>query len=221
MTCIPANHPFTRLFCEGCGTFHVVPKYCRNRFCELCGRPRRNKIKKRLDGYFKREHIYPYDLKMITLTIKNQSELKPMMDELKEYFKRFRRQACWLSRVSGGAYVYEITGNIGDWHCHIHCLCQCVFWLKSELGASWAEVSGSSIVWISDATKSPGGYLTKYLAKYDSDCKVKEHLLYMSDALKDYRLYQPFGTWFNNLPKLPKKPFPCKNCGSTDAWNTM
>lgn len=212
---IPPDHPFTNLICLTCGREISFPKYCGNRFCPFCTGSQHRRVRSRLDSFFKKHHISRYSLKMITLTLSSYDDLKLMVSDLRLFFSRFRRSVEWLKHAQGGAYVIEITRNpdTSEWHAHVHALCSCDYWDKYELCDSWLNVSGSPIAWISDVWGDPSRYLTKHLdSRHKSYYLLKNHLEFMNDALRNARLFQSFGTWFNSIPSYKKQKAKCK-CG--------
>jgi hypothetical protein len=149
------------------------------------------------------------------LTIKNTEEIAPGFAHLLKSFRKLRSKKLWKSNVAGGAFVLEVTGVPGNWHCHLHAVIQSRYIPQAQLSRAWLNVSGAVYVWIKrTATNRIVAYLTKYLAK---PSVLEEHELDVSHCLTGFRLFQPFGSWLKISCFIQKKPFFCERCGQS-AW---
>lgn len=215
----PENHSFTKIFCGGCGEALDVPAYCGNRFCSVCSTSRAERVRNRLQSLVAAAPLRPgYSLKMITLTLPNSVAPRAGVARLLRSFRKLRSRSAWRGRVSGGAFVVEVSGRPNAWHCHIHALVHAKYIPVRMLSRLWNSVSPGYIVDIRQVSvRSSVPYLTKYLSK----ASVPEWLqIEVSNALKGSRLFQPFGDWFRLLPPVKKRPLPCNSCGGS-VWLTM
>lgn len=213
---IELKHAYKTIFCSSCSYTLRVPVYCHDRFCPLCSRRRAKKIRERLFLLCNSLHeTGQYRLKMITLTVPIRPDPTDQASHLVQSFRRLRRSRFWCDHVPGGAFVLEATLRPAGWHIHLHALVYSTFVPYKQLKSLWSKISGGSGVYISLLPRTAAAYyLTKYLVKPPSDAADFRPL---SDALKDFRLFQPFGDWHGNMPKPERRPFPCPNCGNI-SW---
>lgn len=209
-------HPFKTLCCCHCGDFLRVPVYCKNRFCPVCSPRRSVKIRRRLAFIISRVKPAPdASLKMLTLTIPNQKDARAGVAHLLAAFRKLRNRAFWRNHVDGGAWVVEIKGRPGRWHPHLHILLHCTYMPQRALVRLWRKCSGGRGVWISDIETGKGvGYLTKYVTKSDAPPMLIEQL---NDALRDARLFQPFGSWHHVRQAKSDYKMNCDKCGHS-SW---
>lgn len=209
-------HPFKTILCTSCLEGIRVPVYCGDRFCPDCGRRRRGRVATRLKMMIAgAEHPSHYRLKMITLTIPNSQSPQAGCALLVKAFRRLRSRGVWRNAVSGGAFVLEITGRPGRWHCHLHMLVYARYIPVRHLSRWWNQVSPGKIVDIRLVSGDKAvSYLTKYLAKSSVPDNLRADV---AAALRGYRLFQPFGNWFSILCPNIRVPYPCPSCGAT-SW---
>jgi len=205
-------HEFINICCTSCGHRIDVPIYCGNRFCPICSPPRLARVRKRMDFMIKNvQEVRGYGIKFLTLTIPNQANLADMCKFILKSFRRLRQRAYWKRCVLGGCFVIEITGTPGNWHVHLHMAIHSAFMTYSKLMSLWTKVSGGRGVWI---TRIPStavvGYLTKYLTKAGTSDSLTQET---SDALKGFRLFQPFGSFYAISLKYVQPPGRCRECG--------
>ncbi len=205
------DHEFTSIICLSCGHIFCVPVYCGDRFCSVCGVARRFRIRARLEFLIKNLKPLPgYNLKHLSLTIKNQQNLSLMTTAIMKSFRKLRQTASWKAHVSGGAFVIEITGGRSNWHAHLHIIIQSKYYKWEDLLKLWMRLSAGRGVWINDIpTSAVVNHLTPYITKSKvPDADLDE----LNEALKGTRLFQPFGSWYaiNLLYKPP--PQHCNNC---------
>lgn len=207
------THQFRRLYCTKCGHPIDVPVYCKNRFCRYCTRARSAKIRSRLSQYIEAAAFEKgFALSMLSLTIPNVADAGAGARECVASFRRLRHRSRWKMLVKGGAFVIETTWSSESWHVHIHAIIEAKYFPFEELLALWKECSPGQGVYISRKSKSVAlAYLTKYLTKNDVP---EERVDELNDSLRDFRLFQPFGTWYGNLPPAPPRAYPCPKCGN-------
>ena len=206
------HHSFINVVCMHCGITVKVPVYCGNRFCKVCSYPRRQRIRDRLTWLIANSQSPAgMRLKMITLAMKNQPLLAPMIKHLVKSFRRMRQTSLWKKTFWGGAFVIEVTGCEGSWHAHIHAVGFSDYIPWEKLRNKWSDISGSQSVYIENVTpKKAVYYVSKYLSKQDSlEPSLREDL---NEALKKCRLFQPIGKWhsLSRDYRAPQKL--CRNC---------
>lgn len=150
-------------------------------------------------------------IKHLTLTIKNDTNLKRMVKHLLASFRRMRNRKAFKAKIVGGAFVIELTKTGNTWHAHLHIVIQShkVDW--ELLRDMWLKCSkGSRGVYIRNIPPDQAvHYLTKYITK--SDLSLDDQLV-ATELLKNYRLFNPFGSWYAvNLEYVPETRF-CPNC---------
>lgn len=209
-------HPYTHIFCNDCGHSIRVPVYCKNRFCPVCSYARTRRVRQRLNSLC-RSYVPDkyFRLRFLTLSVQNHPDARTLAKHLSKSFRNLRRRVWWKDKVRGGCSVYEVTGSPGDWHVHIHALLESKYLPWDELHALWKEISGGLGCWIQNISPSAAeSYLTKYLTKEPESSDVLDDL---NDALKGFRMFQPFGTWHDKLKPEKKQPYPCPKCGG-EIW---
>lgn len=209
------QHDYKRFFCVGCGHSLRAPVYCNNRFCPVCSKARARRIRHRMKFLMKSVRSNPtMTFKLITLHIRNRESLPGMIAHLTKSFRKLRQRPFWKDSVAGGCFVLEITGSPGNWHAHIHIICQAQFIYWEVLLGEWRHIAGAAGIYISKIKSlSIVDYITKYVTK---NCIAPEHEEIISDQLKHYRLFNPFGKWFHLMKKMPKKRYNCPCCGRQD-----
>lgn len=208
-------HDFITIDCQDCKASFVVPVYCGDRFCPTCGVVRLAKVRKRLKWLLAAcKPPKNHRLKMVTLSIPNESSLRDQVKSLVASFRKLRNRAYWKKRVSGGAFVIEIKGHEGNWHAHIHCIVYASWLDWTRLLHIWKSVSTGSAVYVSDIPISKAvHYLTKYLTKDELPCHDFEEA---SWALKGQRLFSPIGNWYKLNSSFPVEKSVCPCCNSPD-----
>lgn len=204
-------HLFNTVFCEHCGFHLSVPVYCKNRFCPTCSHHRNRVIRHKLETFIHQVNLRKYDsFKFLTLTIRNHPDLQVMTDELIKSFRRLRQRAYWKKHVRGGACVIEAKKGKDGWHVHLHIVIESAFLKFDVLVALWKSVSTGQGVYIEKLHSTQVvHYLTKYLTQEKA---TKEEQKTMTDILKGRRLFQPFGSWFDPISKIPRLKFCCPVC---------
>lgn len=204
-------HKFIRIICAHCGEIYEIPVYCGDRFCSVCSVGRLLRIRQRLN--FLSDNIKPppgFNIKFLTLTIKNQQDLAAMTRTIVNCFRKLRQTRSWKHHVRGGAFVLEITGNSGDWHVHLHIIIEARYYKWAEILKLWMKISPGRGVWIEDIPKRQiTRYLSKYLTKTSTSLVDRVE---MNDALRGTRLFSPFGTWYAMNLTYEKPPLQCRKC---------
>lgn len=208
-------HPYSKyctITCCGCGTEIIVPVYCGNRFCPECNVARQVKIRQKLDLFCSsREITKGVTFKFLTLTIKSQPDLKPMVDLLLKSFRKLRQRKLWKNKVFGGAFVIEMTLSDGSWHPHIHAVIEGHYIPYKKLLEDWTAITGDTGVFIQ---MIPVLAITRYLTKYITKTSLDEAAqIEASEALKGKRLFQPFGSWHSGFGNLDLPKTLCRKCG--------
>jgi plasmid rolling circle replication initiator protein Rep len=213
---MPNEHPYILLYCSQCGHHFKAPVYCKNRFCNVCGRRRRRRIEHVLKTLCRQKpENKSGKLKMLTLTVPNTGHCRESVRDIIKSFKRLRATRFWKAGVYGGAYVIEITCPKGQYHVHIHALIDAEYLPVHTISKLWDTVSPGKIVWISQIKSDVAiSYMLKYITKPDTSTVSLEHL---NDALRDCRLFQTFGRWHGAVPRTDPPPYECSVCGNT-CW---
>lgn len=208
--------------CAHCGHEIRTPVYCGNRFCPVCSIPRLARVRRRLKFLVKNTKMPTGStFKHLTLTIRNQDDLPKMLKAIVKSFNRLRHRADWKNRVSGGAFVLEVTGRPNNWHAHIHALLVAQYFPFDLLLKLWKQVSSGQGVFIQHKpVNMVVSHLCKYLSKPDVPDLVLEEV---TAELKSYRMFQPFGCWFKLMKKYIENEYLCPECNShtwlpSDIW---
>lgn len=213
------NHPYKTIVCADCGEFIRVPCYCGDRMCSICSKSRSFKIRSRLEAFFKIIRLKKGEkYAHVVLTVKNQENLRQMLKSLVRCFRTLRNRRSWRYHVSGGAFVLEVAGREGDWHAHLHIICQSRYFPQRLLLANWRAVAGNAGAFIkATPLHALSFYLTKYITKpFSATIPSGE----VSAALSGLRLFQPFGSWHSLIKQFMPPRFPCPNCGC-EVWHSL
>lgn len=214
------HHEYATFVCGCCGDTLKVPVSCGNRFCPICSKSRRSRLKKRVKFLMNRVKLEPkQSFKFLTLTIPNMPDPAEQFRVLQKSFRRLRQRKYWKDNVKGGCVFYEVKiGTDGNYHIHLHAVIESRYMPVRELSALWSQVSPGSIIdiqWISD--KAVISYITKYTTKSDLSL---QHQLDASKMLKGTRLFQPFGTWHKIGSEYVHEPYQCPGCKIAD-WHYL
>lgn len=210
------EHTYRHLFCQSCGFKKAVPVSCGNRFCPTCSAARRRRTLKRLRAIIQKVRPKrPYSTKHLTLTVTNTRDASAGAKYIVGAFRKLRQRAFWRGHVLGGAYALDITGRPGNWHVHMHCIIEAKFTPWRKLLTEWKRVAKASGVYIQEV---PVDHVLSHLTSYVTKNHLPEsHQIIISDALKDYRLFQTFGTWHSIKVFVSHGDFNCPSCGNT-TW---
>jgi len=213
------NHEYITLYCAHCGQSYSVPQPCKNRFCSVCGYSRLSKVRRKLNYLVKRQvKSQKQDCRFLTLTIKNITNLPVMVKSLQKSFRRLRQRSFWKRKVTGGAFVIEVTKSGDKWHAHIHAIIAGDYIPFDTLLKHWMKVSTGRGVYIKQVpTNNLVGYLTKYISKSGDGVNSYDEYI-VSDSLAGVKLFQPFGNWFGWVADFkPERPC-CRTCGSNAGF---
>ena len=207
------GHYYIQIVCQHCNNIFNVPVYCGDRFCTICGLPRRLKIRDRLNFLTENVELGPSEMiNFMTLTIRSDKNPERMLNVLLKSFRKLRQTPYWKKRVTGGAFVIEVTRNVHGWHFHIHACVQSIYLHFEDLLKHWIASSPGRGVFVKPI---PPAAITRYLTKYLAKCEAPEgDLAEINAALKGRRLYQPFGSWHAINLKYPKPVSMCRSCHS-------
>lgn len=212
------THEYVTVVCICCGVQHRVPVYCGNRFCNICSSQRQKRVKNRINWLIKnRTKENGTLLKHLTLTITNSDNLAKMTKHLVKSFRKLRNRKYFKQHIIGGAFVIELTNKGNQWHAHIHAVVQSYRVDWETLRDLWIKCShGSRGVFIQNI---PPVQAVRYLTKYISKSELPEELQQeASCTLKNYRLFNPFGSWYDiNRKYVPPIPV-CSKCGEPSSY---
>lgn len=206
-------HEFRRIGCTSCGHTFDVPVSCGNRFCEVCNGPRRRRVQNKLSHIVHSAKVPKgYRWRFVTLTIPRSENLRAAAKTLVASFRKLRQRSVWSKRVSGGAYVIEVIGTPGNWHAHLHVLVLSAYIPQNQLASAWSKCSPGRIVYIQAIPPSAiVKYVTKYVTKSDLAPAYQRDA---SNALKGFRLFQPFGSLHLIAAGAPLFTYLCPSCGN-------
>lgn len=185
--------------------------------CPFCATRRAGKlVEKNLERFNQvtqeNPHLIPV---MITLTVKNGSDLEERFNHLRDSFKKLqKRRRDWLSvgrghnefcKIQGGAFSYEIAHNHETgWHPHIHMVALLDNYIDvHKLSSEWEDITGDSyIVDVRKLKKKDHG--TENTAIADAMLEVFKYAVKFADlslerqfeayeTLKSLRLIGSFG----------------------------
>lgn len=216
---VTAWHEYRNFGCSACGYAFRAPVSCGNRFCDVCTAPRSRNIRAKITAIVDSVHLLPGErFRLLTLSISNASDLKEQSRVLLRAFRRLRQRQYWKSKVTGGTFVLEVKGSPGNWHIHIHAIICSKFMSYKRLLKLWMKVSGGRGCHLKTIKKSVIiGYITKYVTKSGLPVIAQ---IDASLALKNTRLFNPFGTWFALNRLIKRVNFVCPTCGEVSWYMT-
>lgn len=213
------DHSYRTMRCMECGVVIEFPVSCGNRFCEVCTVSRRSRIRRKVQALMQAVELHHGEtVKFLTLTIPNQSDPSSMLSVIQQSFRRLRQRAFFKSRVRGGITFYEITGEPGDWHVHLHAIIVGRYIPVEQLSQHWRAVSPGMIVHIKRLPiRAAVNYVTKYAMK--TTLPLVDQFA-VSRMLKGRRLFQPFGSLHAIAVAIPPATVQCSSCGESHwAYN--
>lgn len=146
----------------------------------------------------------------MTLTIPNSVNAYEGATTLIRSFRRLRQRRWFKNRCKGGAWVIEVTGAPGRWHVHLHVVLESRYLPHNMLSRQWSKVSPGVIVHIKAL---PSSAIIRYVTAYVSKSEVRDSdQLQLSQELKGFRLFQPFGSWHAISLLVPPVPYCCPDC---------
>jgi len=152
-----------------------------------------------------------YGFKHLTLTIRSRSNLPKMLASLGRSFRRLRQRRLWRNSVAGGAFVFEVTSREGYYHAHIHAVIYARYIDWQRLLDLWIQVSDGRGVFIQSIPPHQiCRYLTKYISKPAGQIHIEQEA---QDSLSGFRLFSPFGSWYNLSKQWVDDKPGCPECG--------
>ena len=212
------DHKYINVICIHCGHRVDVPIYCGNRFCTVCSQPRRKRVRDRLNFLISnRPKVNGTMLKHLTLTVRNDPDLKKMVKHLIDSFRKMRNRKLFRRLITGGAFVIELTNKGNYWHAHLHIIIQSLWIERDDIMNMWFQCSsGNTGVYIRNIPPTQAvRYLTKYVSKSDLPPDLQ---LEASDVLKDFRLFSPFGSWYDLNMTYTSPPTFCSACHAPSQY---
>lgn len=187
-----------------CRSNETPPRYriktnkCRDRFCDPCGREKRNLVAQNVA-----RNLPSNPLRFLTLTIKSTDhDLSTCITKLLSSWSKLRNRAVIRRCIHGGLYFLEITLNeeTQQWHPHLHALLQGSYLPIDVVRKHWWSITKDSFICDIRWIKSPGhavGYITKYASK-SIPSKVARNPDKLNEAmiaLAGLRTFNTFGAW--------------------------
>lgn len=212
-----------RIECAVCGYSHTQRHYCHTRICPACVRKRARELREK---YL--EAIKGFkEPKLLTLTLKNSSDLERDKERIRSCFTKFRRRKSIASRLRGGLYAIEShPDKEGQWHTHIHAVVDFPYLPQDFLSRLWHDITGDSFIVDIRRAYSPERGLN-YILKYLVGSAIKKGKTWTVEALVKFlevvehsRLIQAIGELLGFLPKQKDGPWTCPRCGNA-LWRIV
>lgn len=218
MSGFPEYHRFLTVYCQDCGHNHPVPIYCGDRFCPICGRQRRARIRDRMNFIVENTpEIEGMRWRMVTLSEPNCTDLAEGIRSLQQAFRRLRQTVFWQRLVFGGVAVIEVTGQPGSWHPHFHAIVYSDYLDWYELKPLWQKLSKGNAVHVKGlGAKEAVWYATKYASKCESEPR---HEAAANEGLKGTRWMTPFGGCYALSAKYVTPKACCPECGQQNLFS--
>lgn len=196
---------------ENSGRAKVCACTCHDRWCQACGRLRRQHLATALT-----KTIPGREARHLVLTLKGSHRpLRQQFDHLVSSFTKLRRSAWWRERVAGGAWTFELTWNsdAGQWHPHLHTIVHSSWLQLQELSEQWFKATGDSHrvhVSIIEQHAAAIREVSKYVGKILHRTWEHSHdlIVCVMKALNGRRLANTFGTWRGVKLDEPNEPDP-------------
>lgn len=201
------------------GKYKLVGCYCKNRHCEPCMKARANLLAANLQDRLEDHDQYQY--RFITLTLKHtDTPLREQIDKLYASFKKLRASKLWKRSQKGGCAILEVkwSPDTGEWHPHLHLICEGEHIRSDLLSAEWYAATGNSYVVdvkLLKTDRDAAHYLSKYVSKGTNDavwCNEGAAQEWVC-AMRGTRTAATFGTWRGFA--LMKKP------GESPGWKRI
>lgn len=126
-------------------------------------------------------------------------------------FKKYRATKLWKKSVLGGAFVIEVTGKKGDWHAHLHIVVES-YWMDFKTHQPVWNAISKGAGWYCKVI--PPAQVVRYLSKYLAKPGVEpDDLGSVNPVLRNYRLFQSFGSWYGGLADFKDPARKCPVCG--------
>lgn len=171
---------------------------CHDRWCEACGRQRRQKLAIAI------AQVLP-GRRAVHIVLTPKSSDRPLRDQARKLIRdytKLRRRKWWQARAEGGAWTFELTWNndTHQWHPHLHTIVHTSWMQLQELSAEWLAVTGDShrvhISLVHDQA-SAVREVSKYVGKlvHRSWSQSPALIVCAMKALSGLKLCGTFGTW--------------------------
>ena len=207
------------------GQYRVRSQTCGQRICPVCGKRRREEVRKRLlDAFALLPRSY---LRFLTLTLRStKTPLADQLARLTKCFRQLRQRKFWREKVTFGAAVVELTRarDTGNWHPHLHIIMVGEFIDQNFLSRTWKEITGDSM--IVDIRKIDSTQVAiEELAKYASKPTAFEYLkgdaragIELYESIKNRHLLIVFGDAPDHLRRINKKK---RRDKGPDDWKSI
>lgn len=178
--------------------YRIASNRCHDRFCVPCANEKRRVIAANLV-----KNLPDAPLRLLTFTQKATDEsLSNRLDRLYADFRKIRARLHRRLMLTGGIAFLEITRNevTGQWHPHLHCICQGKYIPQQWLRDQWLEVTGDSYIVdirLIRGREQAASYVLKYASKTISP-KVWRHHEALCEAIRclsGKRTFNTFGDW--------------------------
>jgi len=135
--------------CHECSTDNVavLSQHCKLRSCRECASKRKREwLGKHLPNL---EGIPWWQLRHLTLTLRNQDDVKGGIRRLMRCFKTLRLKH-YKDRMKGGLVGYEahvgVNPETGKWNVHCHVIVHGGYIDQEELSQKWQSITGDSMI---------------------------------------------------------------------------
>ena len=188
------------LYCACCGHKKVVKYWCMSRFCLSCARRFNGmmyqKIKARYEWLKSRQEVAGYGLKLITLTIKTDGDVKGAMEKLKflpKLWNKILKKKSDGKVRSGLVTAYEFGKQ--SLNLHIHGLYYGPYISQKLVSDTWYHLTGSYVVDIRKADD----YAIYEIIKYTADLTKlsPEQILTLVGVMDGKRRIRTYGVFYS------------------------
>jgi len=218
--------------CGGCGQdyFATYVDSCENNFCYICSYKKMLVWLKVSVPVIEVYQARKKKIILLTLTLKNQPDVRAMMDKLNSSFKLLLKRKIFTGLI-GGILSREVAGRKGKWHVHAHGIVIADDYIdQANLSLIWRQITGNSYIVGLSLIRGKKGIIEamKYPFKFNDfdDDSLGEIL-----RLKGRRMRSTFGQIRKEISaqkikqseedclqkSLDLETFVCKKCGCTSA----
>lgn len=186
---------------------------CKARYCAFCANARHGHVAAYVQAM---ADMMPQRKHIVLTTRSNPDPLARQLDTNRDSFTSLRHSPAWRAAIRGGVYTHEVTDNpaTGQWHPHVHVLCDGSYYRWQDLRADWRRITGGSdvirIMQVTDTTRVIRD-LCKYTSKPDRlrDWTPRKIVEYVH-ATRGRRMLNTFGTFHGFKLEHPDdfKPLP-------------
>lgn len=222
----PACKAATQLFlvCNCCGHRRMVWKCCgRRHSCEHCRRLWISDTKRRFKPVLTAlmsKAGGAYQLRLVTLTVKNGPDLAERIKHLQRSFTKLKARNLWKENVCGGLRVLEVTKGDGGWHPHYHVLILARYMPWQQLRKAWKQITKDSCA-VDIRKVKDGVKAVKELFKYtlkDAGLSVDDVRL-AELVLSGKRLVVTIGDEYKRLENRDSEKVMCDACQTASGWH--